>query len=190
MTPEELWKDAIHGSQKAWNELYSLLGTKLYQFFLKNLGNPDLAMDMAQEVFEKLFRHRESFIDGSLKTWMFRIARNLLIDHWRKKGKKMELFGEEAPEIHDQSVNVEEGVISKLHREAMVKLIDETLPHMREEERLIIGLVYLGGLSIPELGQVMEIPLGTAKTRVRQARLKLDRMLMEKLPKSTEESTA
>jgi RNA polymerase sigma-70 factor (ECF subfamily) len=181
MTPEELWKHAVHGSQEAWKEVYAFLGPKLYQFFLKNTSNPDVAMDKSQEVFEKLYNHREAFTEGNLKTWVFRIARNLLIDYWRRKGRRAECFGEDAPEIPDPLVNVEEGVINRLHRDDMIRLIDETLPQLIEEDRLIIGLVYLGGLSIPELAQVMEAPLGTAKTWVRQARLRLDRLMAEKL---------
>lgn len=181
MTPEELWKEATRGSQRAWESLYGLLGGKLYQFFLKNTSNQELAMDKTQEVFERLFRHRESFTEGSLKTWMFRIARNLLIDHWRKKGHKVDLFGEETPEIPDDRVDVETGVLAKIQHQEMVTLIDESLPGLNEENRMVIGLVYLGGLAIPELAQVMEVPLGTAKTRVRQARLKLEEIIREKI---------
>jgi RNA polymerase sigma-70 factor (ECF subfamily) len=189
-TPEQLWKDAVRGSGEAWNRLYSLFGLKLYQFFLKNTSDPELARDKSQEVFERLFRHREAFSEGSLKTWMFRIARNLLIDHWRVKGRKFDLFGDNPPPIPDQSVNVEESVIAKIHREDMVRLIDATLPLLSDEDRLLIGLVYLGGLSIPELSQVLEIPLGTAKTRVRAARLRLDKLLVERMQISSKEGQA
>lgn len=180
MTPEELWKEAVRGSQSAWEKLYAMFGGRLYQFFLKNTSNPELAMDKSQEVFERLFRHKEAFQTGSLKTWMFHIARNLLIDEWRRRPRS-EILAENPPEVVDPAVPVEEGVIARLDREQMIQALDATLPSLPADDRIVIGLIYLGGLSFPELAKVMDIPLGTAKTRVRQARLRLDRLLAAKL---------
>ncbi len=180
MTPEELWREALRGHQPSWEALYRLLGGRLYQFFLKNTGKPELAMDKTQEVFERLWKHREAFIDGSLNTWVFRIARNLLIDLWRRK-PRAEILAEDPPEVVDPAVGVEESVLTKLHREDMLRHIDDSLALLSEDDRLILGVVYLGGLSLPELASVMEIPLGTAKTRCRQARLRLDRLLQDRL---------
>ena len=180
MTPEELWREALRGHQPSWEALYRILGGRLYQFFLKNTGKPEVAMDKTQEVFERLWKHKESFVDGSLNTWVFRIARNLLIDLWRRK-PRTEILAEDPPDVPDPAIGVEESVLTKLHREDMLRHIDDSLGLMTEDDRLVLGLVYLGGLSLPDLASVMEIPLGTAKTRTRQARLRLDRMLQERL---------
>lgn len=180
MTPEELWREALRGHQQSWEALYRILGGRLYQFFLKNTGKPEVAMDKTQEVFERLWKHKESFVDGSLNTWVFRIARNLLIDLWRRK-PRTEILAEDPPDVPDPAIGVEESVLTKLHREDMLRHIDDSLGLMTEDDRLVLGLVYLGGLSLPDLASVMEIPLGTAKTRTRQARLRLDRMLHERL---------
>lgn len=180
MTPEELWLEAIQGNQRAWSDLYQQFGGRLYQFFLKNTCNPELSMDKAQEVFERLYRRKEAFQGGSLKAWIFHIAKNLLIDEWRKK-KRLDVPSECAAEVADASVHVEEAVVEKLDREQMVRLLDTTLPELSDQDRILIGLIYLGGVSIPEVAQIMELPLGTAKTQVRQARLRLDRKMTEKL---------
>ncbi len=189
MTPEELWREATRGSQSAWEKLYALFGGRLYQFFLKNTSRPELAMDKTQEVFERLFRHREAFHTGSLKTWIFHIARNLLIDEWRRRPRQ-EVLADNPPEVADPAVRVEDWVIQKLDREQMIRLLDTCLPQLSEDDRVVIGLSYLGGLSFPELAKVMEIPLGTAKTRVRQARLRLDRLLMAGLGREGEKEVA
>ncbi|MBF0499097.1 MAG: sigma-70 family RNA polymerase sigma factor [Candidatus Riflebacteria bacterium] len=181
MTPEELWKEAIRGSAKAWEDLYRMFGSKLYCFFLKNTGDIEVSMDKTQEVFERLFRHRETFSTGSLKTWMFRIAKNLLIDWWRRRGHA-EILSENPPEIVDSSIRLEEDVIDRLEREELMGFIDSALEEMKEGDRLLLGLVYLGGLSFPELAEVMEIPLGTIKTQTRAARLRLDQLLIKYLP--------
>jgi RNA polymerase sigma-70 factor, ECF subfamily len=180
MTPEELWQMATRGDQSAWQRLYELFGGPVYQFFLRNTRNVELAGDKTQEVFLRIFKSREAFSGGSLKSWIFRIARNLLIDEWRRAGQR-EVLSENLPEVTDTSVQVEEEVVNGIEHAQMKLMIDECLQLLDEDSRMTVCLVYLAGLSIPELAEVMELPLGTAKTRVRQARLKLDAMLCEKM---------
>jgi RNA polymerase sigma-70 factor (ECF subfamily) len=180
ITPEELWQKALTGDQLSWSRLYEMFGSRVYQFFLKNTRNQELAADKTQEVFLRMFRNRESFKYGSLKTWIFRIAKNLLIDEWRRNSKK-EVLCDIIPEITDSGIQVEEEAINAIEHAQMVKFIDESLDYLEETDRMAVCLVYLGGISIPELAEVMEIPLGTAKTRVRHARLRLDAILCEKM---------
>ena len=189
MTPEELWKNAVGGHQRSWNELFGIFGSRLYQFFYKNTLNSELSMDKVQEVFIRLFRHRDAFHTGQLKTWIYRIARNLLIDEWRKKPRS-EYPTDSVPDVPDASVSVEETAVKNLEHQQIVELIDEALPQMNENDRVLIGLVYLGGLSMSELASIMEIPLGTAKTRIRQARLRLDAMISSKIRQISSEREA
>ncbi|MBF0546310.1 MAG: RNA polymerase sigma factor [Candidatus Riflebacteria bacterium] len=176
MNPEGIWKEALRGSEVAWKELYQLFGPRLYNFFLKNIGDIEVAMDKTQEVFEKLYRKKTSFIEGNLKSWIFRIAKNLLIDWWRGR-KNFQVAVEEPFDIPDGQPAIDSQVIDKLDREELLRYLDEALEKLGMEERIIVGLVYLGGITISELSQIMELPLGTAKTKVRQARLKLDRFI-------------
>lgn len=180
MTPEELWQEAVRGDQPSWDSLFKMFGPRIFQFFLKNTGDYELAGDSTQEVFIKLFQHREKFTHGSLTTWIFRVARNLLIDLWRRKGKR-EIPTDQLPEPIDQEQGVEEQVLAGLERMRLVSLLDEGLDALSDQDRILLCLVYLGGLSFSELASVMEIPLGTAKTQVRQARLRLARILVETL---------
>lgn len=180
MKPEELWQKAITGDQHAWQRLYELFGNRVYQFFLRNTRNADLAADKTQEVFLKIFKNREAFKYGSLKTWIFRIARNLLIDEWRRAGQR-EIPSEILPDVIDSGIQVEESVIEAIEHQQLVIYIDECLDRLEENDRMAVCLVYIAGLSIPEFAEVMEVPLGTAKTRVRHARLRLDQMLSEKI---------
>lgn len=179
-TPEELWKNAINGCQKSWNELYKLFGARLYNFFLKNTQNKEFAADKVQEVFLKVYRHKENFQYGTLKTWIFRIAKNLLIDEWRKS-KNKEIVSEMAFDIKDEAIGVENEVISTISQEMLRQVINEGMLVLSQEDRLTIGLIYLAGLPVPDFAKIMEIPLGTAKTRVRAARIRLDKILKEKL---------
>lgn len=180
LTPEELWQKALTGDQLSWQRLYEMFGGRVYQFFFRNTRNAELAADKVQEVFLRIFKSREAFKYGSLKTWIFRIARNLLIDEWRKTGQR-EILSEILPETIDAGVQVEESVIDAIEHQQMVGYIDECLDGLTEPDRMAVCLVYIAGLSIPEFAEVMETPLGTAKTRVRHARLKLEALLCEKM---------
>jgi RNA polymerase sigma-70 factor (ECF subfamily) len=182
-SPENLWQKAVEGNQKAWQQLYKLFSGRLYQFFVKNTRDQHLAMDKVQEVFIKIYRNKDSFKYGSLKTWVFRIAKNTLIDEWRRCGKlrKGEVLSDILPEIVANDDNVEEKVLGQIEHKNIVSMIDECLIQMQDSERLLIGLVYLGSLSVPELADVMDWPLGTTKTRVRSARLRLDALMSEKM---------
>jgi RNA polymerase sigma-70 factor, ECF subfamily len=186
MTPEELWLEAVRGHQPSWNRLFELFGGRLHQFFLKNCGRPETAADLTQETFVRLYRHREKFQTGQLKTWIFRIARNLLIDEWRRHARS-EVPTDTIPDRVDPATPIEEGLIESLEHSRVLEVLDLVLTELPEYERIIIGLIYLGGLSIPDLSSIMEIPLGTAKTQVRQARMRLERKLVERLQLNREE---
>lgn len=189
MTPEELWQEAIRGHQPSWNRLFELFGSRIYQFFLKNTGDAEMSSDSTQEVFIKLYKHREKFAYGQLKTWIFRIARNLLVDLWRRKGRQ-EIPTDQLPEPVNTEPGLEERVLANIDRLRMLSLLDETLAMVPEQDRILLCLVYLGGLSFSELAAVMEIPLGTAKTQVRQARIRLGRLLVEHLDPQEQEAFA
>lgn len=180
ITPEELFKQAAGGDQAAWRSVYEMFCAPVYQFFLKNTSNRELADDKVQEVFIKIYRSRKSFSYGSLKAWIFRICRNTLIDTYRQKNTK-EVLSETLPDITSSETRVEDEVISAIENSQMAQMIDECLDRMNLDERMIICLVYIANLSISQLAELMELPLGTAKTKVRKARLILDAMLKESL---------
>lgn len=180
LTPEELWQKALTGDQFSWQRLYELFGGRVYQFFFRNTRNAELSADKVQEVFLRIFKSRDAFKYGTLKTWIFRIARNLLIDEWRKTGQR-EVLCDILPEIVDAGIQVEDSVIDAIEHKQLVGYIDECLDELAEPDRMAVCLVYIAGLSIPEFAEVMEAPLGTAKTRVRHARLKLEALLSEKM---------
>ena len=179
-TPEELWKEAVNGNQESWSKLYELFGARLYNFFLKNTQNSEFAADKVQEVFLKIYRHKENFQYGTLKTWIFRIAKNILIDEWRKS-KNKEILSEMTFDVKDEVTSVEGEVLNSIDQSCLKEIVDEGMHLLPQEERLTIGLIYLAGLPVPEFAKIMGIPLGTAKTRIRAARIKLDRILNEKM---------
>lgn len=178
--PENIFKQAAQGDQSAWRKIFEIFSGPVYQFFLKNTSSVEVANDKVQEVFIKIYRNKEKFTYGSLKAWIFKICRNTLIDTYRRRNPQ-EVLSDIIPETAPEEQNLEEEVISNIEHRQMVGFIDSCLDQMPHDDRMVISLVYLAGLSVPEMAEVMEIPLGTAKTRVRKSRLLLNKMLNEKM---------
>src|SRR5471032_587106 len=75
---------------------YQRYGQPIYRFLYWQTRDPHLAQDLTSAVFERAWRARASFRGGSLQAWLYRIARNALTDHWRKK---KELYLEDMPAV-------------------------------------------------------------------------------------------
>jgi RNA polymerase sigma-70 factor (ECF subfamily) len=83
-------------SPEDFEHLYSRYSQPIHRFLYWQTRNPQLAQDLTSTVFERAWRARHSFGGGSAQAWLYRIARNALIDHWRKK---KELYLEDMPAV-------------------------------------------------------------------------------------------
>jgi RNA polymerase sigma-70 factor, ECF subfamily len=83
-------------SPEDFERLYARYGQPIYRFLYWQTRDPQLAQDLTSTVFERSWRARRSFGGGSAQAWLYRIARNALVDHWRKK---KELYLEDMPAV-------------------------------------------------------------------------------------------
>lgn len=137
----------------------------LFGFFFKITYDRDVSEDMVQEVFIKILKYKDSFRGyGKFSTWMYSIAHNVSVDHFRKQNKYV--FSEDPEkfnsfEDHDHELNAirDEG-FDMLNR-AMLKLV----PDKRE----ILTLSKIDGLKYKELGRILNCSENTVKGRVFRA---------------------
>lgn len=157
---------------EALGELYDQYGRTVFRFILRLLGAPEPAEELTQDVFDAVWRRASSYHAdrGSVRPWVFAIARNRAIDWRRTKGKPLgreaalkDAFGL-AAEHH-----VEDRVIASLQAERVRAAVSE-LP---EEQRLVMSLAFWSGLSQSEIAERTGAPLGTVKSRVRLAMQRL-----------------
>ncbi|MFT6718687.1 MAG: RNA polymerase sigma factor (sigma-70 family) [Sphingobacteriales bacterium] len=153
------------GSQEAFSELFDRYSDALNGVLYKILNDTEAAEDALQECFMKIWRARESYQSnkGTLFTWMLNIARNTAIDKLRKKKS---LSGYKIRSI-DDSVGID-----RFHKtETPINHIGlkENVGHLPRELKLIIDYVYFQGYTHKEVSEELEMPLGTVKTRVRNA---------------------
>jgi len=160
----DLVRACLSGDRDAHAALLARYRDRIYGFILRMIRNPDDAEDLAQEVFIKAFRSLSSYdLSRPFHPWLFRIARNAVIDFTRKRKVAFEVI---EFDISDSAPSVEETVASKLEAETMEKLIAALPLEFRE-----VLLLHLGeGFAYSEIGEMLGVPVGTLKARVSRAR--------------------
>lgn len=153
-------------AEHIWREL----NTSLRRFILKRVADENIAEDILQEVFCKIHSQIHTLKDiRKLQGWVYRIARNTIIDHYRQKKALAQL--PEAMMAFD--VDEEDGVIEELT--PCIESMVEALP---EKYRQALKLTAYDGLTQKEMGRELGISVSGAKSRVQRAREKLKSELL------------
>jgi RNA polymerase sigma-70 factor, ECF subfamily len=163
--------------------LYDRYATVLYSLALKILSESGPAQDVVHETFLAIWRKAALYNEtrGNVATWLVVLCRNLAIDQYRAKmrlaSRRVEL---EAAAEH---------LISMETDPAVAALVSEDVRHLREaliklppDQKQVIEMAYFQGMSQSEIAAAMQTPLGTVKTRARQALLKLREALVDIAP--------
>jgi len=158
--------------QSAFNYLYDNYSGALYGVILSIVQDKELANDVLQEVFIKIWRQIDQYDaeKGRLFTWMINISRNASIDTLRSKNYHNQKQNRELTE----NVYSAAGTINmETDRIGLRKLIRG----LKEEHRVLVELAYFEGYTQDEISKLLKIPLGTVKTRLRTALVQLRDLL-------------
>jgi RNA polymerase sigma-70 factor (ECF subfamily) len=161
-------------NEKAFGYLYDNYSGALYGIINSIVTDRDGANDVLQNVFVNIWRKIDSYdpSKGRLFTWMLNIARNAAIDEIRSKGYKDTQKNQPLPENVDLNMA---GVITKPVMEDVG--LKKILTRLKKEYRTLIDLSYFQGYTHEEIAKVLDIPLGTVKTRIRSALIQLRTMI-------------
>ena len=153
---------------QAFSYLYDHYSGSLYSIILQIVKSPETAGDVLQEVFINIWRKIESYdpMRGRLFTWMLNISRNASIDMLRSKGY---MNSQKNQEITDNVYGNDQVTQTNIDGIGLTKFLGKLKP----EQRVLIELAYLKGYTHEEIAQIEDIPLGTVKTRIRNALLQL-----------------
>lgn len=161
------------GNADAVDALYLRYGRVSYSLALRILGDPGRAEDVVQEAFVRIWKRAASFdaSRGSLRSWLLTIVRNRAIDYLRGTGARERDELELLVEIPAEGAGADpwREVSQGLEREAVNSAVN-SLPR---EQRQTIELAYFGGYSQLEISRMIDVPLGTIKSRTRLALEKL-----------------
>ena len=162
----------------AAEELYARFASRVYGLGIVMLGSDPAAQDLVQDTFVKLWRGADRYDStrGRLETWVLLIARSLAIDTLRRRvleSRSLEAAG--APREADDAPGPDEVVgtadLAARARRAMAGLSGE--------QRAALELAYFGGKTSAEVAELEGVPLGTAKTRIRTALIRLREAMEE-----------
>jgi RNA polymerase sigma-70 factor, ECF subfamily len=161
------------GDRAAVRLLFMRHHARVYRFVARQTGSEMMADDIANEVFLELWRQAPSFEGRSeVSTWLLGIARFKALSLLRKK--KEDWIDDEAAAAVPDGADTPEVVTMKEDKAAALRRFVDALP---EEHRVVIDLAYYHGQSVSEIGEVLDIPVATVKTRMFYARKKLGEAL-------------
>ncbi len=161
--------------QRGYNYLYDNYSGAFYGMIKKIIGERDEAGDVLQEVFVKIWKNIDNYdVDkGRLFTWMINITRNTAIDFLRS--------GQSQRDKKTVSLQAEPEIIGKeysTHTQEEDHLgLNKVVESLRKEEKDIIDLAYYKGFTQKEIAKALDVPLGTVKTRARNAIIRLKKIL-------------
>jgi len=182
-TDEELISQFQDGNIKAFNELVNRYKDRLLNYVYHFFNDIDLAEDIVQDTFLKLYTHKDSYKEvAKFSTWIYTIAGNLAKTELRKK-KRRKTFS-----ISDLSYDDSEFVISssestpeeKIVTKDDVKSLKNAMDKLPVDFKTVIILRDIQELSYDIISSIIEMPLGTVKSRINRARLKLQEILIKK----------
>jgi RNA polymerase sigma-70 factor (ECF subfamily) len=169
---ERLREDATGEALRA---LYRTYAGELLGFALNSLGERGAAEEIVQEVFTRAWRHAERYdaSRGSVRTWLYQIARHAIIDMRRRASARPQLAsGEPLLETPSGRDSIEQAMLGWQ--------VASALERLTPEHRQMIRLAHFQGMSVREIAEKCELPVGTVKSRtwyaLRSLRLVLEEM--------------
>ena len=163
---EDLLRCLRSGDHRLFGKLYDRFSGALYGIILTRVSDAGMAENLLQDVFVKAWRRRELYdpSKGRIFTWLFNITRSICIDYLRSKAHKQA----KASVLSDDLSEVVPGKQTDRFPTDGIG-VREMVSNLRTEEKEVIELMYFKGFTQREIANLMNIPLGTVKTRMRRA---------------------
>lgn len=175
---EALVQLCIERDPSAWRTLVERHQTRILNLAYQFTGNRSEAEDLAQDIFVRLYESLELYQPGrTFRTWFNSLARNLCIDHYRKRKKDRNLVDTPVDEFRDLESHGE-GVERRLERRDRRELLLRALDALAVTSREAIVMKDLQGMSHEEMADLLSVPIGTIKSRVSRGRVELARVLL------------
>lgn len=156
----------------------------MYNFALRLTSDPSDAEDLVQDTIVKAFRFFSSYEKGTnAKAWLFRILKNSYINNYRKKSKKPSQVDYDEVSTFYETIRAERTDTSDLEDKMFRELIDDdisnALDELPEDFRTVVLLCDVEGFTYEEIANMLDVPIGTIRSRLHRGRNLLKAQLME-----------
>ena len=172
----------VEGDGSAMDELVGRYRQPLFSWLLGMTANRADAEDLFQDVWVRVIRYAERFTDVSFRAWLWKIARNLLIDFRRKRKPDISLDAtadEEDVPLVDRLVAHGAGPSKAVELDDMTERVMRAVAVLPDVQREVFLMRVQGDLSFSEIADTLSIPLNTALGRMHDAMGKLKKLLAE-----------
>jgi RNA polymerase sigma-70 factor, ECF subfamily len=175
----QLVQSCLQGDGSAWEMLVRRHTRRVYNLCYRFTSNSAAAEDLTQEVFLRIYRTMESYREeqGAFATWLARVTRNLLVDHYRRTrlDRQTDPLDEVSPAAEKPSTA---STPDKLAQTAELgEHIQRALARLSPELREAVILRDLQELEYREIQTVLQVPEGTVKSRINRGRIELAKIL-------------
>jgi RNA polymerase sigma-70 factor (ECF subfamily) len=165
------------GDMAAFESLYQRHKGPLFRFLLRQIGNHQFAEDVFQEVWSKIIKSRNSYRSSAkFTTYMYRIARNCSVDHYRRSGRQPALHTEQDNAAEDQAAASDDPLMAAEHRDIR-RLLITALNSLPDEQREVFLLREESGFTLAEISEITATGTETVKSRLRYALAKIRRSI-------------
>ena len=177
---EQLVERIAARDESALSELYDLYSKIIYSLIIKIVKSREEAEDLLQSVFIKVWNKASTFNKnrGSVYSWLIALARNNAIDRTRSKEfKNININAVEIKTLDSFLNRTETASLDAAIIHERSEIINKALKQIPEEQYKIIELAYFEGMTQSEIAKKLSVPIGTIKSRTRQALIKLEKII-------------
>lgn len=152
-TETELLSAAITFDEHALSELYDRYEAKIYSYIYRRVGEQALSEDLTAQVFLKMLEaiRKKKAWHSSFSGWLYRIAHNLIVDHYRRRDKKPQVPIDDVPILPDEG----DGPVRAAEKRLDAERLRSAMVSLTEEQAEVVSLRFLEGYSINEVAQLM-----------------------------------
>lgn len=182
---QELIATAKQGDVASFNQLVHRYETRVFNLCYRMLADPDIAADAAQDTFLSAFRHIHTFRGGSFRSWLLRIATNTCYDVLRARKRRPLLSLDQSNDSEEaradrEPVDPRESPDETVLRRELAHAIQDALSCLPDDQRLVVILCDIQGMSYQEIATITNQNLGTVKSRLSRGRARLRVLLRER----------
>jgi len=179
---QKLVERCLKGDDAAWELVVTSYAKRIYNLSYRYTNRRDEAEDLTQEILIRVYRNLKSYRadSGAFQNWILRVARNLIIDHYRQVRRYPQAGGSEELE----AMNIKDDRIPNPQRAAeqmeASRFLQDGLQSLAPELKEAIILRDLEGMAYNEIADLLNVPEGTVKSRINRGRLELARLLTKR----------
>ena len=172
----------LNGDDSAWEAVVNSYGRRIYNLSYRYTNRRDEAEDLTQEILIRVYQNLKSYRSesGSFQNWILRVARNLIIDHYRQVRRYPQAGGSE--ELETMNIKDEQlpNPQRKFEQAEASRFLQNGLQALPPELKEAIVLRDLEGMAYNDMANLLNIPEGTVKSRISRGRLELAKLLLRR----------